>query len=153
MPGLLAACTAAVALAQPVQLAQPHVTEPSILARSANQDLGQLIVPVPSSGRVASSPARSKLLTASYVSFIALEALDAHSTLRVLANGGREANPVLRGVVGQPAAFIAVKAAGGATAIWATEKLRRKHPRGAFVLMVVLNSALATVVAHNYSLQ
>jgi hypothetical protein len=56
----------------------------------------------------------------------------------------------MRGVVGHPASLIAVKAAAGATTIWMTEKMREKHPRGAVVLMVVLNSVLATVVAHNY---
>ena len=146
MSGLLAALGIAVTLAQPAQpAAHLRVMEPSILEHSAHQ--GQLIVPI------RSQAPRSGLLTAAYVSFIGLEALDVHSTLSVIRHGGREANPVLRGAVHNPATFIAIKAAGGATAIWASEKLRRKHPRGAVVLMVALNSVLATVVAHNYSLR
>ena len=101
----------------------------------------------------SSSPTRSLALTSLYASFATLQGLDAHSTIRALSNGGREANPAMREVAGRPAALIAVKAATGAGVIWIAEKMRKKHPRGAVVLMAVLNSAMATIVAHNYSLR
>lgn len=97
--------------------------------------------------------ARSPALTAMYVTFGALQVADFHSTSRALAKGAVERNPAMRAVVGNRAAFIAVKAAGGATTIVVSEKLRKKHPIGAFVLMASLNTFLATVVAHNYRLR
>lgn len=93
---------------------------------------------------------RSKALTAMYLTFGALQVADIHSTTRALNNGGVEANPAMRAIVGNRAAFIAVKAAGGAATIFAAEKLRKKHPVAAFVLMASLNTVMATVVAHNY---
>jgi hypothetical protein len=70
-----------------------------------------------------------------------------------LSAGLGEANPAMRGVSDNPASLIAVKAAVAVTTIWASEKMRKRHPRGAVALMVVLNSAMAAVVARNYALQ
>ena len=88
-----------------------------------------------------------------YVTFGALQIADIHSTSRALSNGAVEGNPAMRAVVGNRATFIAVKAAGSATTIFVSEKLRKKHPIGAFVLMASLNTFLATVVAHNYGVR
>jgi hypothetical protein len=97
---------------------------------------------------------RPAALTPLYVSFAALQGLDVYSTSRALSSGvGREANPAMRGIVGNPAGLIAVKAATAATAIWAAEKMWKRHPRAAIVFMTALNSAMAAVVAHNYSLR
>jgi hypothetical protein len=96
---------------------------------------------------------RSPALTAMYVTFGALQVADIHSTSRALSNGAVEGNPAMRAVVGNRAAFIAVKAAGGATTILVSEKLRKKHPVAAFVLMASLNGFLAAVVAHNYGVR
>ena len=85
-----------------------------------------------------------------YASFIALEALDVHSTSRALANGAVEANPAMSGLTGNSAAILAVKAAGTAGLILASEKIRKKNKTAAVVLMVATNSAMAWVVAHNY---
>lgn len=93
---------------------------------------------------------RGGTLTGLYVSLAALQALDVHSTMSVLSEGGVEANPAMRGFTRHAASFIAVKAAATATTIWVTEKLRKKHPKGAVVLMVALNSVMAAVVANNY---
>jgi hypothetical protein len=86
-----------------------------------------------------------------YASFASLEALDVVSTLHALNAGAREGNPLLAGAAGSPAALAAIKGATGASLIWATEHLRRDHPVAAVVVMVAANSALAAVVAHNYS--
>src|SRR3954447_24406582 len=42
---------------------------------------------------------RPAVLPALYVSFAALQALDAHSTLSAVGAGGNEANPALKGIV------------------------------------------------------
>lgn len=87
-----------------------------------------------------------------YASFAALQALDAHSTLRALNHGGVEANPFMRGVAGHPAALLSVKAATAAATIVMTEKLRKRSRVGAIAVMVGVTSAYAAVVAHNYSI-
>lgn len=97
------------------------------------------------------APSRPAPLIPLYISYAALQGLDVHSTYRVLNDGGREANPALAGIVHAPAALVALKAASVAGSIAACERLRRKHPAAAVLLMVGLNAAYATVVAHNYS--
>src|SRR5512146_3281363 len=51
-------------------------------------------------------PARPMALPALYAGSAALQAFDAYSTLRALRLGATEANPVMTGVVGNPAMFI-----------------------------------------------
>lgn len=85
-----------------------------------------------------------------YVSFASLQMLDAHSTIRALDAGGVEQNPLMKGVADKPAALIALKAGVAVTTIALAEKVRRRSRVGAIVLMAALNSAYATVVAHNY---
>ena len=88
-----------------------------------------------------------------YGSLVALQGLDIHSTRRGMSSGKtREANPVMSPVVGNGAAFVAVKAAATAGAIWAAEKLWKKHPRRAVIFAVLLNATMAAVVTHNYRL-
>ena len=128
----IAASALALTLLQPVQSIPPAL---GVSARSA-------------------ASARPKILTSLYVSYGSLQVLDVHSTSRALASGsGREANPALRGIAGNPAALIAVKAATAGATIWATEKLRKKHRAAAIGFMAALNSFMAVVVAHNYSIQ
>ena len=85
-----------------------------------------------------------------YASFAGLQALDAHSTVRALQNGGSEANPLMRGLADRPAALYAVKAGVAASAILLTERLRPRHRVGAVALMAALDSLYTMVVVHNY---
>ena len=93
---------------------------------------------------------RPGVLPALYVSFGALQALDAHSTLRALDRGQAEGNPVMRGIVSQPAAVVGLKAATTAGTILLTEKLWRRHRTAAIVLMVAVNAGYLAIVTHNY---
>ena len=86
-----------------------------------------------------------------YVSFAALQALDAHSTLRGIHRGAVEQNPMLRSFANNPAALFAVKAGVAASTIVIADKMRDRSRVGAIVLMAGLNSFYATVVAHNYA--
>ena len=92
---------------------------------------------------------RPALLLPLYGSFVTLQALDVMTTMRALNQGGHEANPLMAGAVGSPAAFVALKAASTVSTVIASEKLRRDHPVAAVLLMVGVNSLMATVVAHN----
>ena len=85
-----------------------------------------------------------------YASFVALQLLDAHSTLRGIDAGATEANPVMGGIAHKPVALVAVKAGLTASTIYLVEKLRVRSRRASIALMAVLNSAYVTIVAHNY---
>jgi hypothetical protein len=86
-----------------------------------------------------------------YVSFAALQVMDIHSTRLALAKGHTEMNPLVAPVA-TSGAFAAYKIATTAGLIAATEQLRKKHPKAAVVVMVVLTSAYSTIVAQNYRL-
>lgn len=92
----------------------------------------------------------SSLRRSMYVSFAALQVMDAVSTRKALSNGAREANPAMAGIAGNSAAMFAVKAGSAAATAYFAERLAKNHPRRAAILMVVLNTAYAAVVAHNY---
>ena len=95
-------------------------------------------------------PSRPAALPALYVSFAVLQGLDAHSTLSAVGAGRTEANPALRGLVTQPAAFIGAKLAATAATLYMSERLWRKHRGAAVALMVAANVAYGAIVAHNY---
>ena len=93
---------------------------------------------------------RPAALVPMYASLVSLQTLDVVSTTRALSSGaGYEANPVMRGVVGSPAAFFAVKAGTTAGTIWIAERMRKQHPVRAMVFMASTNAMMAAVVAHN----
>ena len=85
-----------------------------------------------------------------YVSFAALQIMDAVSTRSALQNGAREANPAMGAVAKNSATMFAVKAGTAAATTFFAEKLARKHPKRAAILMAVLNAGYAAVVVHNY---
>ena len=85
-----------------------------------------------------------------YVSFAALQIMDAVSTRNALNNGAREANPAMGAVAKNSAALFAVKAGTAAATTFFAEKLAKKHPKRAAIVMAVLNAGYAAVVMHNY---
>ena len=101
---------------------------------------------------IVAAPTQSSrgVLLPLYASFAALQALDAHSTLRALDAGATEANPLMGGLSRTPAALLAVKAGIAASTIYLVEKVRSRSRGAAIALMAALNSLYATIVAHNY---
>jgi hypothetical protein len=94
---------------------------------------------------------RPLLLPALYASQIALQALDAHSTYTALDRGAHEANPLMKGVVGNRGAMFAVKAGVAASTILVAERLWKKGNKvGAIATMIAVNAVTAAVVANNY---
>lgn len=112
-------------------------------AADANLSFSPKLEPSPSS--------RPALLPALYVSFAALQAYDAHSTITGLRNGAREANPIARSIVGSPATFWTVKAATAGASIFMAEKMWKKSKTAAIVTMAVANGVSALVAARNAS--
>ncbi|MGE3188105.1 MAG: DUF5658 family protein [Vicinamibacterales bacterium] len=93
---------------------------------------------------------RPKPLPALYASLAALNALDALTTARGLQHGAVEANPLMKGVVGNTPAMFAVKAASTAVSIWMAERLWKKRNRAAAIAtMVAVNAVTGIVVMHN----
>jgi Domain of unknown function (DUF5658) len=85
-----------------------------------------------------------------YASFATLQGLDTHSTWRALNHGAVEANPMMKGFAGNPTALLAVKAAGTAGVIFASEKMWKKNRAAAVFFMVAANSGMTWVVQNNY---
>jgi hypothetical protein len=85
-----------------------------------------------------------------YISFAGLQLVDAHSTSRALDRGAVEGNPLMKGFAGNQASLLAVKAAGAAVAIYASEQMWKTNRTAAIVFMIATNSAMAWVVQHNY---
>ena len=88
-----------------------------------------------------------------YVGFAGLLAVDVHSTLSAVEAGARERNPVIRGVLGNPAGMVVLKGATAAGVILLSEKLWPHNRTAPVITMVALNSAYAMVAAHNYRTQ
>ena len=93
---------------------------------------------------------RPAILPALYAGSTILQAYDAYSTMKALRLGAVEANPVVQGIVGNPALFIGVKAAIASASILAAEQMWKNHHKvAAIVTMVASNSIMAMVAAHN----
>jgi hypothetical protein len=88
-----------------------------------------------------------------YASFAALQGLDYASTRSALENGGQEANPLMRSIVKNRPAFIAMKAAATAGVIVAGEKMWKKNRLGAVLFVAGANAAMAIVVGRNYAVR
>jgi len=118
--------------------------------------------PVPPAGRApltttaarsltpAAEPRRPSLLVPLYITFGALQAMDAHSTMQALGHGAREQNPIVEPFGRNGAALFAIKSATTVGTIVLAEKLRQRHPVKAMVMMTVVNVAYAAIVAANY---
>jgi hypothetical protein len=144
--------------------AQEQMASASLVGAAANGSLSsRILFPVQPVARAASSAVtpvlrpssgfatdRPAILPALYVSMAALQALDAHSTMAALGRGGREANPVMRGVAGNRGAMLAVKAGVAGSTILLAEKMWKRNRVAAIAMMAIVNAIDAAVVAHNY---
>jgi Domain of unknown function (DUF5658) len=101
---------------------------------------------------VFATPKKSFGMVPFYVTSAVLQAMDVHSTLRVLELGGREGNPMLAGLVNNRPAFIAVKGAVAAGTIYAVSRIAKHNKIAAMAMSMALNSTYAMVVSHNYKL-
>lgn len=102
-------------------------------------------------GETPKSPDRIQraVLASFYVSHIALQAMDIHTTTRGLRLGATETNPLLRGVAGNPAALTAIKAGTTTVVVVIAEKMWKKSRLAALTFMGVVNSLMAAIVWHN----
>lgn len=96
--------------------------------------------------RTVSRPAA---VTVMYGTLGALQALDAYSTRRALANGAGEVNPLLKDAAGNRAGMVAAKVLSTASSIYFAERVWKKNRKAAVVLMAVVNGVTGAVVARN----
>jgi len=115
-------------------------------AQAASLDVRQLDFR-PSVGPRSSN---SRLLSSLMVSTVVMQALDVHSTYQALGQGAVEANPIMAGVTGNKAAFIATKAAVATATVLAARHMGKRNKVAAIATLVAINSAYAFVVDHNY---
>ena len=139
------------------------VSTPGVSFAESLQDLLDEQGPLPAEVRQFPAPAApivqpyrrvetgaSPLLMSLYVSTAVTQALDVHSTLQALGRGGIETNPLLSGLTGNKAAFIAVKGAVAAGSIYAASKLAKRNKVAAIASLVAINAAYGLVAHHNY---
>ena len=105
--------------------------------------------PVIQAPRRAPQNERSLILPSLYVSLSALQAYDVYTTLTGVRKGAVEANPMMQGVVGTPAAFIALKAGVTGASIYMAERLWKEKKRTQAVLLMVASNGLMAYVAHH----
>lgn len=94
--------------------------------------------------------ARPAALVPLYLTFGGLQVLDAHSTLTAVGGGARETNPLVRQAFGNTAGMIALKSGAAVGVVLLTEKLWPRNRTAAVLSMIAINSAYATIAAHNY---
>ena len=92
---------------------------------------------------------RPVVLPALYAGYAALQVYDLSSTRHALAGDAREANPLMRSVVGNTAAFVTFKTATTIGTVFAAERLWRTNRVAAIAFMAISNGVIATVAAHN----
>lgn len=156
MRRLLFATILGAALATPAYAADaadaqvPALTvTPAMVASAATTSVAPAASPEFSTGSTFRH-GRPTMLPALYAASAALQGYDAYSTLTALKNGGVEANPLMKNVVKNPAAFVALKASVTVTSIMAAEKMWKSGNRVAAVgVMVASNVMMGMVAAHN----
>jgi hypothetical protein len=104
----------------------------------------------PANDRLVVRDRRPGALVPLYVSFSVLQVLDIHSTSGALGRGAVEANPIVRPFAGNQLGMVAVKAAGTAGVILASEQMWKKNKAAAVAFMLLSNGAMTWVVQHNY---
>jgi uncharacterized protein DUF5658 len=93
---------------------------------------------------------RPALLLPLYVGNIALQGFDTYTTLAAVQKGGAERNPLVSGLTGSPAAFVAVKGGVTVLSILAAERLwRNGHRMGAVAAIAVANGLMTAVAINN----
>lgn len=94
---------------------------------------------------------RPRALAPLYLSFIALQVMDANSTAEAIRAGYAEANPFMARASGSTGTMLALKAASTAGTIYAVEKLWKRNRVAAVVVMAAINVGYAAVVSSNYA--
>ena len=86
-----------------------------------------------------------------YMTFAALQVLDADSTVEAVSRGYRESNPLMQPVSGNRGATLAIKAGVTLGTIMLVERVwKGRHRRAAVLTMIGVNVGYGLIVASNY---
>jgi hypothetical protein len=98
-------------------------------------------------------PARQRptALPPLYASLIGLEGVDAYTTSVGVSHGAQEQNAVLGAFGPSGIGGIGLKAASVVSMVYVSERLWKRHPVGAVLLMTAMNCAMAAVAVNNFS--
>ncbi len=141
MPAVVPVTLPSVPMAGAVTLVPIEMTAPVMLPFERQR---------PAFAAPARSRVRGTLLPSLYVSLAGLNAFDAYTTTVGVAKGATEANPLMRGVAGKPAAMWAVKGCVTAASIYMAERLWKKNRKvEAITVMAITNGMMAVVAARN----
>jgi Domain of unknown function (DUF5658) len=131
------------------------LTVSTVPVYAADESASPATTPVDFASAIKSSNTMSRpaALPALYVSYAALQVFDVYSTRQALAQGAREANPLMAPVVRNQSAFWAVKTSAAVGTILAAEHLWKKknNKKGAIAVLVASNAVAAVVAARNAS--
>jgi hypothetical protein len=95
--------------------------------------------------------ARSAAMLPLYATFVALQGFDLQSTASALRRGGTEGNPIMK-LSSQMPYLVALKGASTVGVVLTTERIRKRHPVAALLMMAGLNVGYGLIVAHNFSI-
>ena len=85
-----------------------------------------------------------------YAALGGMQAFDIYSTRRALTSGSaQEVNPLMKQAAGSSGMMLATKALSTVGAIYFAEKMWKKNPKGAIVLLAVINGATAAIAMRN----
>jgi O-antigen/teichoic acid export membrane protein len=131
------------------------LTLSTVRVYAADESASPATTPVDFASAIKSSNTMSRpaALPALYVSYAALQVFDVYSTRQALAQGAREANPLMAPVVRNQSALWAVKTSAAVGTILAAEHLWKKknNKKGAIAVLVASNAVAAVVAARNAS--
>ena len=134
---------ARVVFATAVSEARTPAAVPERSMRTVTETPAAWTVDRPVSGRPAALPVM-------YAALGGLQAFDIYSTRRALTSGSaQEVNPLMKEAAGSSGAMLAAKALSTVGAIYFAEKMWKKNPKGAMILMTVINGATAAIAVRN----
>jgi hypothetical protein len=130
------------------ELALPSIMEaPELEAVPDSLDFTLPAPPASDFSVVVRGEIRPSSLRPMYAAQIALQAADLLTTFHALNVGHREANPLFKS--GNRTAMVMAKVAAASLDILAAERMWKKNPRGAVLVMIVSNVVMSTIVANN----
>ena len=132
------------------QTPTPGAFADAVAVASAIQFAEQASAPAPRALPRTDVKWQTPVLASLQAATIATQMLDVHSTYKALNAGATEANPMMGGLVKNPAAFIGVKAAVGAGLVYATHRLGQRNKAAAIAVAAAVNSAYLMIASHNY---
>jgi hypothetical protein len=129
----------------------------SLPAAEGTLDLAQAPAPInfkpqaPSLEIIPGSSFGNSVFKASLALNLVLNAGDYFTTREALRYPGTmEGNPVLKGIVGNPIAFAAVKLGATALSVYLLNSIYKKNKTLGWIMSMVANSVLAYAVVNNY---